>query len=154
MNTPFFGPHLAGASALSLQLGASLGVVPRFASAHLETHNRASNGKYKSFTHLDDEKLFLEYNTRGVFAFIRAAEALLHILPLGISHPITYDLLNVAKRALDDMVINNEELFNTLDTERFFTMCGPTTNLITLADKNTEGLTQVISLASMPSIFY
>ena len=39
---------LVEASALSMNLGASLGVVPRFASAHLETHNRAISGVYKT----------------------------------------------------------------------------------------------------------
>ena len=119
-STPQFSEHLHNASALSLQLGASLGVVPRFASAHLETHNMALNGVHKSFTTLEDEQLFLEYNTRGVFAFIRASEALLHILPLGISHPVTFDLLAVAKSALEDVVSNNKALFEALDTDRFF----------------------------------
>jgi hypothetical protein len=111
---------LVDASALAMQLGASLGVIPRFASAHLETHNKAENGLYKTFTSLPDESLFLDYNTRGVFAFIRASEALLHALPLGISHPVTYDLLLVAKNALEDVISNNEMLFNKLDSDRFF----------------------------------
>ena len=111
---------LKNASALAMQLGASLGVVPRFASAHLETHNRAINGKYKTFTHLEDEKTFLDYNTRGVFGFVRASEALLHTLSLGISHPVTLDLLNVARVALQQVVENNTALFNELDVDRFF----------------------------------
>jgi hypothetical protein len=120
LKTPELLPSLRIASALSLQLGASLGVVPRFASAHLETHNRAIAGTYKSFTELEDEALFLDYNTRGVFAFIRASEALLHTLPLGISHPITFDLLVTAETALSDVVTNNQALFEKLDTDRFF----------------------------------
>lgn len=111
---------LVEASALAMQLGATLGVIPRFASSHLETHNRAINGAYKSFTSLPDELLFLDYNTRAVFAYIRAAEALSHALPLGVSHTITYDLLVAAKVALEDVVKNNKELFETLDTDRFF----------------------------------
>ena len=111
---------LVEASALAMQLGATLGVIPRFASSHLETHNRAINGVYKSFTSLPDELLFLDYNTRAVFAYIRAAEALSHALPLGVSHTITYDLLVAAKVALEDVVKNNKELFETLDTDRFF----------------------------------
>ncbi|MEC7469441.1 MAG: monodechloroaminopyrrolnitrin synthase PrnB family protein, partial [Pseudomonadota bacterium] len=85
-----------------------------------ETHNRAINGKYKTFTHLEDEKTFLDYNTRGVFGFVRASEALLHTLPLGISHPVTLDLLNVARVALQQVVENNTALFNELDVDRFF----------------------------------
>lgn len=111
---------LEEASALAMQLGASLGVIPRFASAHLETHNRAIEGVYKSFTSLVDEKVFLDYNTRGVFAFIRASEALLHTLPLGVSHPVTFDLLIAAKNALQDVIKNNQILFEKLDIDRFF----------------------------------
>lgn len=108
------------ASALAMQLGASLGVIPRFASCHLETHNRAVNGSYKTFTDLDDEKIFLDYNTRSVFAFIRASEALRQILPLGVSHPVTYDLLLTAKTALEEVYQYNQTLFEKLDIDRFF----------------------------------
>lgn len=111
---------LEEASALAMQLGASLGVIPRFASSHLETHNLAIDGVCKSFTSLDDEKLFLKYNTRGVFAYIRAAEALLHTLPLGVSHPVTYDLLAAARGALKDVFNYNQILFEKLDVDRFF----------------------------------
>ena len=111
---------LQEASALAMQLGASLGVIPRFASCHLETHNRAVNGVYKTFTELDDEKVFLDYNTRSVFAFIRASEALRQILPLGVSHPVTYDLLLTAKTALEEVYHNNQILFEKLDIDRFF----------------------------------
>ena len=108
------------ASALAMQLGASLGVVPRFASCHLETHNQAVNGVYKTFTGLEDERIFLDYNTRSVFAFIRAAEVLRQSLPLGVSHPVTYDLLVSAKTALEAVYSYNQILFDKLDTDRFF----------------------------------
>ena len=111
---------LQEASALAMQLGASLGVIPRFASSHLETHNRAISGVYKTFTDLDDEKLFLDYNTRSVFAFIRASEALRQILPLGVSHPVTHDLLLSAKQSLEEVYAYNQELFEKLDVDRFF----------------------------------
>ena len=111
---------LAEASALAMQLGASLGVIPRFASCHLETHNRAVNGEYKTFTSLEDEKTFIDFNTRGVFSFIRASEALRNCLPLGVSHPITYDLLSAAKVALDEVYDSNARLFDQLDINRFF----------------------------------
>ena len=111
---------LAEASALAMQLGASLGVIPRFASCHLETHNRAVNGEYKTFTSLADEKIFIDFNTRGVFSFIRASEALRNCLPLGVSHPITYDLLSAAKVALDEVYDSNARLFDQLDINRFF----------------------------------
>lgn len=111
---------LVEASALAMQLGASLGVTPRFATSHLSTHNLAINGSYKCFTSLEAERLFLEYNTRSIFSFKRAADALVRILPLGVSHPVAYDLLVVARDALRDVLRFNDELFRRLDTDRFF----------------------------------
>jgi len=111
---------LLEASALALHLGASVGVTPRFATSHLATHNAAINGRYKSFTSLRAEHLFLEYNTRGVFAYKRAADALVRTLPLGISHPVTYHLLVDAKTALVDVAALNATLFAELDADRFF----------------------------------
>ncbi|MEE8494860.1 MAG: monodechloroaminopyrrolnitrin synthase PrnB family protein [Xanthomonadales bacterium] len=111
---------LVEASALAMQLGVSLGVTPRFATSHLAMYNPAKNGICKSFTSLDAEFLFLEYNTRGVFAYRRAADALVSTLPLGISHPVTYHLFMDAKNALQDVLAINRELFAQLDTDRFF----------------------------------
>lgn len=111
---------LKEASALAMHIGASLGVAPRFATSHLATHNPAIDGEYKSFTSLKAEYVFLEYNTQGVLAYKRAADALVRILPLGISHPVAYELLKTAKDALEDVVASNELLFAKLDTDRFF----------------------------------
>lgn len=111
---------LKEASALALHLGASLGLTPRFATSHLTTHNFAVKGKYKSFTSLHDEYLFIDNNTRSIFAYKRAADALVHILPLGISHPVSYDLLIDAKNALRDVKKWNAQLYKELDTDRFF----------------------------------
>lgn len=111
---------LLEASGLAMHIGASLGVVPRFATSHLSTHNLARRGVYRSFTRLADEFLFLDYNTRGIFAFKRAADALVRTMQLGITHPVTGDLLRAAKQALDDVAAYNEALFEQLDTERFF----------------------------------
>ena len=49
---------LVEASALAMQLGASLGVTPRFATSHLSTHNLAIDGQYKCFTSLEDERSY------------------------------------------------------------------------------------------------
>jgi len=111
---------LVEASALAMHLGPSLGVTPRFATSHLAMYNPAINGVYKSFTSLEAEYLFLEYNTRGVFAYKRAADALVRTLPLGVSHPVTYHLLMDAKIALQDVLNINDQLFKKLDTDRFF----------------------------------
>lgn len=111
---------LVEASALAMHIGASIGVTPRFATAHLTTHNKAVNGVYKRFTDLPDEKLFIDYNTKGILAYQRASDALLKIVPLGISHPLCAELLNVVKHALIDVIESNNALFNQLDSDRFF----------------------------------
>lgn len=111
---------LTEASALAMHIGASIGVTPRFATAHLTTHNSANNGLYKRFTSLPAEQLFVDYNTKGILAYKRAADALLKIQPLGISHPIAADLLIVAKQALIDVKESNKQLFKKLDADDFF----------------------------------
>ena len=116
---------LIEASALAMHIGASIGVTPRFATAHLTTHNKALNGRYKRFTHLDDEKVFIDYNTKAILAYKRAADALIKIQPLGISHPMTADLLQVAKQGLQEVIESNKSLFQKLDTGRFFNCVRP-----------------------------
>ena len=112
-------PH-EEATALGLHIGASVGVVPRFATSHLATHNLARDGRQKSFTSLADEFLFLDYNTRGILAYKRAADALMRIAPIGISHPVAETLLDDARRALEDVSAFNDVLFTELDVDRFF----------------------------------
>src|SRR5215471_2205941 len=77
------------ATALALSIGARLGVAPRLLSSHLMTHNVASDGRYKTFTTLRDEVVFLDVNTTSVLAYQRAARAVLRVLSLGASHPVT-----------------------------------------------------------------
>ena len=108
------------ASSLAMHVGASIGMVPRFATAHLTTHNMAVDGVRKSFTSLPDEFLFIDENTRGILAFQRAADALMRIVPLGISSPVNDGLFDAAKRALGDAIRANERLFTQLDVDRFF----------------------------------
>lgn len=112
-------PH-EEATALGLHIGASVGVVPRFATSHLATHNRARDGRQKSFTALADEILFLDYNTRGILAYMRAADALARIPPLGLSHPVAETLFEDALHALEDVGRWNDVLFAELDVDRFF----------------------------------
>lgn len=111
---------LVEASGLAMHIGASLGVAPRFATSHLSTHNMARHGSYKSFTNLEDEFTFLNFNTRGIFAYKRAADALVRTIPLGVTHPVTYDLLVAARDALHDVCEFNAHLFEHLDVQRFF----------------------------------
>lgn len=111
---------LVEASALALHLGASLGTAPRFVTSHMETYNRAVNGRYRTFTWRTAEKVFLDYNTRSAFAYMRAADALGHIHPMGMSHPATNDLLVYARDALGDALRLNTELGEVLDIDDFF----------------------------------
>ncbi|MCG7564438.1 monodechloroaminopyrrolnitrin synthase PrnB family protein [Pseudoalteromonas sp. McH1-42] len=116
---------LKEASALAMHIGASIGVTPRFATAHLTTHNRAVDGVYKRFTSHPAEQLFIDYNTRAILAYKRAAECLLKIQPLGISHPMTPVLLAQVKEGLLDVIRSNQCLFEQLDTDAFFYVVRP-----------------------------
>ena len=108
------------ASSLALHVGASLGMAPRFATAHLATHNRAVAGIRKSFTSLRDEFLFIDENTRGILSLQRVADALTKIIHLGVSSPVADMLFDTAKQALRDVIRFNDRLFEQLDVERFF----------------------------------
>ena len=108
------------ASSLALDAGTSLGMAPRFATAHLTTHNRAVGGLRKSFTDLTDEALFIDENTRAILCFQRAADALVQIVPLGVTNPAVDTLLSAAADALRKVVAINVRLFEQLDIDRFF----------------------------------
>ncbi len=108
------------ASSLALHLSATCGATPRFATSHISTHGFAVDGVIKSFTSLESEHFFLANNTRGIFAYKRAAEALDRVVPLGVSHPIASVLLSNARDALKDVVLYNKRLFDQLDIDRFF----------------------------------
>jgi len=108
------------ATALALSIGARLGVAPRLVSSHLMTHNVAREGRYKTFTTLRDEVIFLDVNTMSVFAYERAARTLLRVLPLGVSHPLAASLLGTVKHALDEVITTNRRLLDELHEERFF----------------------------------
>lgn len=108
------------ASSLALHVGASIGMAPRFATAHLATHNRAIDGVRKSFTSLTDEFLFIDENTRAILSFQRAADALARILPLGVTNPVADVQFAATAAALRDVIAINRKLFEALDIERFF----------------------------------
>ena len=108
------------ASSLALHVGASIGMAPRFATAHLATHNFALRGVRKSFTTLKDEFLFIDENTRGILGLQRAADALGRVVHLGVSSPIAEQLFDDAKNALADVARFNARLADQLDAERFF----------------------------------
>jgi hypothetical protein len=108
------------ASSLALHVGASIGMAPRFATAHLATRNRAVRGVRKSFTFLRDEFLFIDENARGILAMQRAADALFRILPLGVTNPVADVQFAAAADALREAIAINARLFETLDVDRFF----------------------------------
>ncbi|RFB03914.1 PrnB family protein [Parvularcula marina] len=108
------------ASSLALHIGATIGMAPRFATAHLATHNYAVNGVRKSYTSLKDEFLFIDENTRGILALTEAAEALARIVPLGVSNMVALDLFESAAKSLERAIKINQGLFDNLDRDRFF----------------------------------
>jgi hypothetical protein len=110
----------AEASSLALHVGASVGMAPRFATAHLATHNLAVAGLRKSFTSLTDEFLFIDENTRGILSFQTTADALSRIVPLGASNPAADVLFEAAKEGLREVMRCNDRLYRDLDVDRFF----------------------------------
>jgi Monodechloroaminopyrrolnitrin synthase PrnB len=108
------------ASSLAVHCGASLGMAPRFATAHLTLHNRARAGLRKSFTSLQDEFLFIDENTRGILSLQRAADALTSIVHLGVSSPVADVMFAAAKQSLEEVLRANDRLMRSLDVERFF----------------------------------
>jgi hypothetical protein len=108
------------ASSLAIHCGASLGMAPRFATAHLTIHNRARAGLRKSFTSLTDEFLFIDENTRGILSLQRAADALTSIVHLGVSSPVADVMLEAAKHSLTEVLRANGRLMAGLDVARFF----------------------------------
>ena len=108
------------ASSLAMHIGASIGMVPRFATSHLTTHNRAERGVRKSFTSLPDEFLFHDENTRAILGVQRAADALTRIAQLGVTSPVAEILFADAKAALEDVLTFVDRLFDELDPDRFF----------------------------------
>lgn len=112
-------PHQE-ASALALHVGTAAGMAPRFATAHLATHNLAVDGIRKSFTALKDEFLFIDENTRGILSFQCAADALRRVIALGISSPVADVLFEQAGAAFESVSRFNRRLFEMLDVDRFF----------------------------------
>ena len=108
------------ASSLAIHCGASLGMAPRFATAHLTLHNRARAGLRKSFTSLDAEFLFIDENTRGILSLQRAADALTSIVHIGVSSPVADVMFEAAKHSLCEVMNANRRLMERLDVERFF----------------------------------
>jgi hypothetical protein len=113
-------PDQALVAPLAQALGSSLGVAPRFSSAHQHIHNRAVGGAFHSFTTLESERIFLTYNGLAVMAYRRAAHALRSVPALGVSNPLaTYHFAD-AVAALRDVLRYSRALADELDRDRFF----------------------------------
>ncbi|PIE37676.1 MAG: hypothetical protein CSA53_05320 [Gammaproteobacteria bacterium] len=95
---------LEEASALAMQLGVSLGVIPRFASAHLETHNKAENGVYKTFTDKAHGHTATQHHELLISRFIEspaAKDEMTMKADLTASGPPLPDLLRGLKKLCD-----------------------------------------------------
>ena len=121
LNPPVNGASpLVGASRLAIRLGKQLDVAPRFLAAHLSLLNPAQNGRYKLFTNLESEKMFIDYNTRGMLAYQSAARALKSVLGTGVSGRWAVDLLAETAQALETALASARWLFANLEVESFF----------------------------------
>ncbi|HUQ87887.1 MAG TPA: monodechloroaminopyrrolnitrin synthase PrnB family protein [Vicinamibacterales bacterium] len=106
--------------AVSTRIGNALNVVPRFVFAHQALFNEAIGGRYRTFTSLPDEEIFIRFNALGVLAYYRAAEALRGIANIGVSSSVAAYLFDEAERALADVLRSNQDLAKELNVERFF----------------------------------
>ena len=106
--------------AVSTKIGNALGVVPRLVFAHQSLFNEAIGGRYRTFTSLPDEDIFIRYNALGVLAYYRAAEALRGIANIGVSSIVAGYLFDQAEAALNDVLRFNQDLAKQLNVERFF----------------------------------
>lgn len=105
---------------ISTRIGSSLGVAPRLVFAHQSLFNDAIAGRYRTFTTLPDEDVFIRFNALGVFAYYRAADALRGIAGSGVSSVVAGYLLDQAEASLRDVLRFNQELARQLDIDRFF----------------------------------
>ena len=105
---------------ISIRIGESLGVVPRLVFAHQSLFNDAIDGRYRTFTSLPDEEVFIRLNVLGVLAYYRAARALTRVASVGVTGPVAAYLFTDAESALRDVLAFNQELARQLDVDRFF----------------------------------
>lgn len=105
---------------VSMRIGSALGVAPRYVFAHQSLFNDAVAGRYRTFTSLADEDVFIRFNALGVLAYRRAANALRGIAEMGVSNPVAAYLFDDAEAALGDALRFNRELSEQLSVERFY----------------------------------
>jgi hypothetical protein len=105
---------------VSIEIGNALDIVPRLVFAHQSLFNDAIAGRYRTFTSLPDEDIFIRFNALGVLAYYRAAEALRGIANIGVSSVVAAYLFDEAEAALADVLRFNQDLATQLNVERFF----------------------------------
>ena len=124
---------------VSTRIGAALGVVPRFVFAHQSLFNEAIAGRYRTFTSLPDEDVFIRFNALGVFAYYRAADALRGIANIGVSSVVAGYLFDEAEAALRDVLRFNQDLGKQLDVDRFFFNIRPYFKTYRVGDRDYRG---------------
>jgi hypothetical protein len=124
---------------VSTRIGVALGVVPRFVFAHQSLFNEANAGRYRTFTSLPDENIFIRFNALGVFAYYRAADALRGIANIGVSSVVAGYLFDEAEAALRDVLRFNQDLGKQLDVDRFFFNIRPYFKTYRVGDRDYRG---------------
>jgi hypothetical protein len=105
---------------VSLRIGASLNVAPRIVFAHQSLFNDAIGDRFRTFTALRDEEIFIRYNALGILGYYRAAHALRGIAGIGVTSAVAAYLFDEAETALLNVLKFNQELGRQLDVDRFF----------------------------------
>ncbi len=150
---------------ISTRIGEALGVVPRFVFAHQSLFNDAIGGRFRTFTSLPEEEIFIRYNALGVLAYYRAAEALRGIANIGVTSTVAAYLFDQAEAALADVLRFNQDLARQLNVERFFFNIRPYFKTYRVGDTDHRGANAgdfsainevdvTLGLCSMSDAFY
>jgi hypothetical protein len=124
---------------VSIRLGSSLDIAPRIVFAHQSLFNDAAGGRFRTFTALPDEEIFIRYNALGVLAYYRAAHALRGIAGLGVTNKAAAYLLDEAEASLLSVLKFNQELGRQLDVDRFFFNIRPYFKTYRVGDRDYRG---------------
>jgi hypothetical protein len=124
---------------VSQRIGVALNVVPRFVFAHQSLFNEAIGGKFRTFTSLPDEEIFIRLNVLGVLAYQRAAHALRGVADIGVSSVVAGYLFDAAEAALLDVLKFNQHLSRDLDVDRFFLSIRPYFKTYPVGDRDYRG---------------
>ena len=124
---------------ISERIGSALSVAPRFVFAHQSLFNDATAGRFRTFTSLPDDEVFVRYNILGVLAYERAAHALRCVADVGVTNSAAGYLFDAAEAALIDVLRFNQELSRQLNVERFFLNVRPYYKTYRVGDRDFRG---------------